>query len=190
VSDIASDVEAIISRMKPWDSPQSYTSTDVPDWEYLRSSAKALVYWFREMRDDLGRARDELAALRKRAEEAEAERDITEKKVAWMESRCAQLKDACDALESNSQEAAEIYELLAMCNIEIPNNRMAEAVSRVLEENAKCCNLDADNAKLRAEVARMRPVVEATLLFDDSKLSAAGLAVTVSAYREGEASAK
>jgi hypothetical protein len=65
VSDIASDVEAIISRMKPWDSPQSYTSADVPDWEYLRSSAKALVYWFREMRDDLGRARAERDALKR-----------------------------------------------------------------------------------------------------------------------------
>ena len=66
MSDIASDVEDIIKRMKPWEPKKlTYTSDEVPDWEYLRSNSQALVYHFRELRDMWHTANKRVAELEK-----------------------------------------------------------------------------------------------------------------------------
>lgn len=55
MSDIASDVEAIIARMTPWEAPgNTYTSGDIPDWENLRVAAISLARWFRWLRTQSG----------------------------------------------------------------------------------------------------------------------------------------
>lgn len=52
MSCLASDTRRIAARMTPWDYPQTYTSADVPDWEYLRVHALRLADGFEELRDE------------------------------------------------------------------------------------------------------------------------------------------
>lgn len=51
MSDIGTDTREIAVRMMPWDSPPTYTSKEVPDWELLRVHALRLADAFHEVRD-------------------------------------------------------------------------------------------------------------------------------------------
>jgi len=62
MSDIGTDTREIAARMMPWDSPPTYTSKEVPDWELLRVHALRLADAFHGVRDRWQETGSQLAA--------------------------------------------------------------------------------------------------------------------------------
>lgn len=64
MSDISTDLQSCIDRMPIWNPKNnSYTTSDVPAEEYLRVTAQAMVYLFREVRDSWQESCRESSAL-------------------------------------------------------------------------------------------------------------------------------
>jgi len=99
MSDIGTDTREIAARMMPWDSPPTYTSKEVPDWELLRVHALRLADAFHGVRDRWQETGSQLARLRE-------ENPELRRRLAQAEERVKALKKALADMWTLRQEAA------------------------------------------------------------------------------------